>query len=646
MSDEAKPESDSKTGPVDLTALDFGPSWARGGGGKSGTGQPKRENRKGRPEETQSDSRGRGDKRHRGERRGRDDHRGRGERGGRDDRRGRERGQRRHDGRRGDGRDDRRERRSEAAPPEDVTATVVPVEEGLDRLAREILGGARTYPVFELSKLVLGGRDRFNVSFRCSAGKQLVRCTRDDALWLDRQEAMRHLWRADWLRDFYEEVETEAEPPRGNFQAVARCGISGEYLGPPNYHGYQSAVASLHRERFGHMSLDDYRRKISMERGEEAVRAWLERMSKRVKFRPTGGRPAAAATEPHAADSDEAVESAEGVTDPSATGGEPAPQTEDAGAEEPGPESSEAGEAAEAVEEAVEGAVEGAEVVEEVDPPAGEPETDTAGDPAGELLEDRREVERHFLEHHFGEVFVETDRAWVRGDIPGNRLSPGLLTLLRNTVAEERRYPGKLTPLLCRQLSGRHVAVFKWRKKLKAGPSRPHGIPGDISIADRPRALLEWIQKCSGSSLERLWKDLMPPDADEETKHGWYHDLHWVLNQGYVLLLSDSTLHLARSGESPPAGGRKEPGKRKEPGRPAAKKARARKKSRRRRRRTTGRPGLYAWASVTVAGEPKLLHAMTESGLWPLGIRLDPETEGEQEEAFHEIPHRQWPEID
>ena len=94
-----------------------------------------------------------------------------------------------------------------------------------------------------------------------------------------------------------------------------------------------------------------------------------------------------------------------------------------------------------------------------------------------ELFDDARAVERHFAENHFEEVFEETNRAWVMGDIRGNLLSPGLLTLLKQGVAEEKRYPASLMPVVCRQLSGRHVAVFKWKKKLKVGPSRPHAVP-------------------------------------------------------------------------------------------------------------------------------------------------------------------------
>ena len=167
------------------------------------------------------------------------------------------------------------------------------------------------------------------------------------------------------------------------------------------------------------------------------------------------------------------------------------------------------------------------------------------------MLDSRRDVERHFAEHHFKHIFAHIERAYVPGDVAAKLLSPGLLTLLKATVADERRYPSKLTPILCRQLSGRHLAVFKWKKKLKAGPARPHAVPDNLDLAERPKTMLAWITKHSGKTLEDLWKDNLPADADKETKQNFYHDFHWLLNQGFVLLMADSTVHLAKGVEPP-----------------------------------------------------------------------------------------------
>lgn len=516
----------------------------------------------------------------------------------------------------------------------------MPAEAGLDGLAKEILAGGRTYSVFDLAKLVLGARDRFNVSFRTEAAPGLFRCKKDGSLWLTKEEALQHFWRAEWRTDYYEEVVSSATPPQGNFQTVARCGFSGEWLGPPNYHGYQPALMQLHRERFGHISLEGYKRKIKMERGEEAVAAWLDKMSKRTAYRPTGGVSAeeaapkeestlaedAPAEEVEAGEDVE--ESVEAESDSADEGAAPAPAGDGTGAEaEVSGESEEAPESEEGEPE-----------------PEGAPATSDEAD-----LDDLRAVERHFVENHFEEVFQTTNRAWVGGNIPGNNLSPGLLTLLRHTVAEERRYPGKLTPMLCRQLSGRHVAVFKWRRKLKAGPSRPHPVPKEIAIADRPMALLNWATENSGKKLEHLWKALLPEAVTDEEKTGWYHDLHWLLNQGYVLLMADSTIHRAknpgeeetsskkaktkqakkakpaREGKPGPRGEKSHPPKAEPPkAKPAESKAAETVVEGRSFSSLGGEaPGLYAMGGRTLSGAPKSLAGLCGRGLWPQPSRIE-----------------------
>jgi hypothetical protein len=528
-------------------------------------------------------------------------------------------------------------------PPEGVTAQVMPVEEGLDALAKEIMAGGRTYAVFDLAKMVMGARERFNVGFRSKGERRFFKCRKDGSVWLTKTEAVSHFWASEWRKDFYEEVATKTDPPKGNFQQVAKCGMSGEILGPPNYHAYQTEIARMHRERFAHMSLNAYRSKIRMERDEEAVNAWMEKMSQRIEYRPTGGKPRVVKTaeqDAPAADlpAAEMPATAEGEDASAEEAVEEAPVTEEAPAaaqETPAAEEEAPLEEDHSLAESL-GVAPAPEPAPEPEPEAepepaeqsaAEAETPDVEEEDGEpapLLPDAKAVEEHFLEHHFKDAYYQVERAWVSGGIPGNQLSPGLLTLLREVVAEERRYPSRLTPMLCRQLSGRHVAVFKWRKKLKAGPSRPHSIPTDIVLADRPQTLLEWLVANSGKNLDDLWKSVLPEDADDATKHAWYHDLHWVLNQGYGLLLDNGVLHLAKGEEGVPA-------------RKAAKKAV--KKSARKDARSKGvgtaprgTAGLYAISGRTLAGEPKSVEGLCGRGLWPQPGRLIAEEVEEDDE--------------
>ena len=548
MSNET-PQPPENDGALDLSGLNFGPAWARD------------------PAESKSlkKFKNRGD---RDDRRGgggrRDDRRGGG--GPRRDNRGGGGGRGPRDGGRGRGRrdDDRRPQRREVEPPEGFKLSLMPAEESLDLLAKRVIDSGQTFSVFDLAKVLLQSRDRFRVTFE-SSEKVFYRCREDQSIWLTKDEARSHLWRSDWVKKFYEEVQVEGEAPKGSFSAISRCGISNELLGPPNYHGYQEKLTALHRERFSNMSIDAYKAKVRTEHGEEVVEAWLESMKTVTKWKVAEPK-----EEEPKADELEATEATEEPADstpePEAVSEADAPeQSEEAPATgEPAAEESPAEESEPAAEES---SAEDSEAKEEE--PVAEEEAPTLEEPAPaeekefELFDDARAVERHFAENHFDEVFEETNRAWVMGDIRGNLLSPGLLTLLKRGVAEEKRYPASLMPVVCRQLSGRHVAVFKWKKKLKVGPSRPHAVPTETPLAERPRAMIDHLLKNSGVVLKDFWEAVMPSDVTDEQKHDWLQDFQWLLSQGHIIFLSDTTVHLAKRGEGevPPA--KKAPAKKK-----------------------------------------------------------------------------------
>lgn len=419
---------------LDLSALDFGPAWARESDKKSSKSYKDYEPR---DAGSRRPSKGKG---------------GGGGRPPRGDGKKFDRGDRRpgkFDGRKGGGRP---QRPAFVEAPTGINADIMPIEAGVDNMAKEISAAGRTYSVFELAHVVLGARDRFHIVFRKDEGAEdLLQCTKDHSVYLTKDECVAHFLTSDWKGEFYEEEEVEAEPPTGSFQAIAKCGLSGEILGPPNYHAYTQNVLELHRSRFANMDLERYKSRIQTVRSEEAVNEWLESMKKKTQYKVVGE---------------------EGV-----------------------------------------------------------------------VLEDQLAMARHFQEKHFDEVFRATHRADVPSEIPAKLLSPGLLTLLKNTIADQRRYPGALASFLCRQLSGRHLAVFKWQGKLHCGPSRPHVIPEDTKIADRPKAMLDWVVANPGGGVDQLWKGVLPEGITEEGRKEWYHDLHWLLNQGYVVLMSDGHLY-------------------------------------------------------------------------------------------------------
>ena len=67
--------------------------------------------------------------------------------------------------------------------------------------------------------------------------------------------------------------------------------------------------------------------------------------------------------------------------------------------------------------------------------------------------------------------------------------------------------------------------------------------------------MIDHLLKNSGVALKDFWGAVMPSYVTDEQKHDWFQDFQWLLSQGHIILLSDTTVHLAKGGEVevPPA---------------------------------------------------------------------------------------------
>jgi len=178
----------------------------------------------------------------------------------------------------------------ESGPAEGVRVSLNPDPQAIHLIGREVHQVARVYPLFDIARILLAERGRCRALFELEAGHPPLFCGKlDESLFLTRDEAIRHLWHSDLSQQLIEEETIEVDPPSGRFQAVARCGLSGVWLGPPNHHSYQTNLRRLHRERFSNMPFEVYASKVRTERSEEAVAAWLETMKQKVRWRIKGG---------------------------------------------------------------------------------------------------------------------------------------------------------------------------------------------------------------------------------------------------------------------------------------------------------------------------------------------------------------------
>ncbi|MCS1411628.1 MAG: hypothetical protein M2R45_04829 [Verrucomicrobia subdivision 3 bacterium] len=175
-----------------------------------------------------------------------------------------------------------------------LKVSILPDQKGVESLAKQIRMQGRAYPLFDIASIVLKRPDRFRISTSILPdGKgqpvsEQWRCRLDDSLWLSQSEAIDHVLKQHFDK-FYERLKTETAPPKGNFSFVAQCGISGKILGPPNYHGYQEALRSLHAERFSRMNFNVYKKRVKIVRDEETVKKWLDEQSWKTEYKSKAG---------------------------------------------------------------------------------------------------------------------------------------------------------------------------------------------------------------------------------------------------------------------------------------------------------------------------------------------------------------------
>ncbi|MBL7114276.1 MAG: hypothetical protein ISS35_00800 [Kiritimatiellae bacterium] len=190
------------------------------------------------------------------------------------------------------GRDDRRpqrdarERVRRDEPRLPVEVKLFPEQHGLSTIVKKVATSRRAYPLVDIAYLFLGNSEVCSVKFEGRNGTaplNLFQCQLCRGVASDQESMLVHLV-SRHLDEFFTVEETEVDAPTGNFVCVARCGLSGELLAPPNHHSYDDRVREMHRNRFSHMSESAYRSRIETLRDDALVEDWREASRKRTVY--------------------------------------------------------------------------------------------------------------------------------------------------------------------------------------------------------------------------------------------------------------------------------------------------------------------------------------------------------------------------
>lgn len=156
---------------------------------------------------------------------------------------------------------------------------------GVDGLAKQIRSTTRAFSLFDLARLILEAPERYYFQLEKKDGCPLFQCTADNTLWLSQSAAAAHAFQRH--REKFYRVETEeTEAPKGNFPVIARCGVTGEWLGPPNHHSYQTRLRQVHSERAAGMPFAAFVSRVVMVRDEAMIEQWRAGRGKREFWLP------------------------------------------------------------------------------------------------------------------------------------------------------------------------------------------------------------------------------------------------------------------------------------------------------------------------------------------------------------------------
>ncbi len=168
--------------------------------------------------------------------------------------------------------------------------TFYPDDTGFTALAKAIRASCRTYELFEIARVIVGKNDRFIavLQHKPSDNSEAIKpaplaiSVPDGVPFENEAAAIAHVIEKH-IGQFFDSAEVEIEAPKGNFQVVNRCTITGALLGPPNYHRYNQIVQQHHAANIK-LPFEVYRGKIESVRDPEVIAQWLEKMKKTVRY--------------------------------------------------------------------------------------------------------------------------------------------------------------------------------------------------------------------------------------------------------------------------------------------------------------------------------------------------------------------------
>ena len=323
----------------------------------------------------------------------------------------------------------------------------------------------RAYALFDVAKLVLNKPERHHVKVSGKPASDGVRpplfvVMPSENVFLREDEAVRFALRHHGDLIFREKKMT-VDPPKGNFAFVNRCGITGVWLGPPNYHEYQSRLIRHHQQRLRQVPFDEFQSRIQTVRDPDAIKAWVDSMSVKMEY--------------------ECVLDAEPKSFPS-----------------------------------------------------------------------RDELEKHFVAIHQGQFVTAAPEVKISGPASRQLQNPALLETVRLAWQEECKFPMKTANEMRGKLRHEGFHFFKGPKGITyISRIKPQRFESIAHLTEQIQKIIVYLREHAGCKRKQLIEHFIPqseataeapPPVTPSAEDRLLADLHWLIQDGYVVEFSDGRL--------------------------------------------------------------------------------------------------------
>ncbi|MGN0844175.1 MAG: hypothetical protein ACI4QT_03020 [Kiritimatiellia bacterium] len=168
-------------------------------------------------------------------------------------------------------------------PPAPYAVSFLPAQNALTLIAHKVFAANRAMSLHDIVKLFFKEPESILVRIlpkKDQPEQTYHQCRFCDWFTTDREKLNQHL--LSHLADYFAPVEVDVPAPTGNFSAVARCGITGKLLAPPNYHTYNKRILEMLNGPCAGMSEAEYRARIELVTDPEVIEQWRKEASKDI----------------------------------------------------------------------------------------------------------------------------------------------------------------------------------------------------------------------------------------------------------------------------------------------------------------------------------------------------------------------------